>query len=223
MAQDKKSGKQLQIDKANAAIVLIVSLAAVVTAFSLVGVKSLLSQQAFQARVISQQKDTLKVADADIDALKKLSASYDAFDNASSNIIGGVSAGTGPKDGNNSKIVLDALPNQYDFPALISSMENLLTSRGFKIKTLSGIDDIALAESASQTKPVPVEIPFQVGVVGSFTSVQDLVGVFERSIRPISLQNIKISGSDDSLELSVNAKTYYQPGKNLNVTNKVIK
>jgi Tfp pilus assembly protein PilO len=102
-------------------------------------------------------------------------------------------------------------------------MENLLTSRGFKVKTLSGIDDIALAGSETQTKPVPVEIPFQLGVVGSFTSIQDLVGVLERSVRPISINNIKLSGSDNSLELTINAKTYYQPGKNLNVTTKVIK
>ncbi len=224
MSSFSKSAKQLQIDKANAFIVIMVSIAAIVTAFSLVSVKALLSQKNYQSRVIKQQVQSLTVAHNDLDAIKSLNSSYVAFNNQPINTIGGLSNGTGPQDGPNSKIILDALPSQYDFPALMTSIQKILTDRGFKIQTLSGVDDASLANAASSTSPVPVEIPFQFSVSGSYDSVKDLVAVLERSIRPISIDTLQITSSDSStVTLTVSAKTYFQPAKNLNVKMKVIK
>lgn len=224
MSSFSKSAKQLQIDKANAFIVIMVSIAAIVTAFSLVSVKALLSQKNYQSRVIKQQVESLTVAHNDLDAIKSLNSSYVAFNNQPINTIGGLSNGTGPQDGPNSKIILDALPSQYDFPALMTSIQKILTDRGFKIQTLSGVDDASLANAASSTSPVPVEIPFQFSVSGSYDSVKDLVAVLERSIRPISIDTLQITSSDSStVTLTVSAKTYFQPAKNLNVKMKVIK
>lgn len=223
MSKTAKSAKQIQIDKANASIVIIVSLASIVTAFSLVAVKTLLSQQAYQSRVISLQEDALKVAKADVVAVDSLKATYKAFDSADSNIIGGSSLGTGAQDGSNSKIILDSLPSQYDFPAMISSLEKLINDRGLKITSLSGVDDATQADAASSTSPVPVEMPFQLSVTGSYQAIQDLVDAMERTVRPISLLNLQISGTNTETTLMVSAKTYYQPAKNLNVTTKVVK
>lgn len=218
-----KSAKHIQIDKANASIVLIVSIAAVLSAFSIVAIKNLLSQRAYQSRVITVQTTALKVAKDDIVAAKKLAISYKAFNGAPSNIIGGLSEGNGPQDGVNSKIVLDALPSQYDFPALVSSIESLVKVRGFTINSLSGVDDAAQAEAATQTAPQPVEMPFQLGVAGSYAGVQDLVSVLDRSVRPISINTLQLTGSDTKISLVIDAKTYYQPGKTLTITKKVVK
>ena len=222
MGSLKKSSKELQIDKANASIVLFVSLAAIVMAFSLVAVKSLLSQRTYQARVITQQEAALKVAKADLEAVSKLSASYANFDSKTPNIIGGTSTGNSPQDGSNSKIVLDALPSEYDFPALVSSMEKLVTDRGFKGGAVTGTDDPALGVSASAPSPLPTEIPLSLAVTGSYNSVKDLVDVLQKSIRPIKINTMQLSGSDTGLSLSIGVKTYYQQAKNLNITTKVI-
>jgi len=218
-----KSAKRVQIDKTNANIVLMVSLAAVVAAFSIVAIKDLLAQQSYQSRVISQQNRALKVAKADVTAAQALSSSYRAFNGVPNNIIGGLTAGTGPQDGNNSRIVLDSLPSQYDFPALISSLEGLLTSRGFKINSLAGADDATQADSGTVATPQPIAIPFQIGITGSYASVQDLISVFDHTVRPISIDTLQLSGSETAVALQISAKTYYQPGKVLTVTTKVVK
>ena len=223
MSRINKSSKQLQIDKANATIVIIVAVAAMITAFSLVAVKTLLSQRSYQARVISQQDKALKVAKADITSVAALSMAFTAFNATDTNLIGGNPKGTGSQDGPNSKIVLDALPSQYDFPALVSSLEKLVTSKGLKIVALSGVDDAAQANVASSTRPLPIEMPFQLTVTGPYNSVQDLIVLMERTIRPISIGNMQISGSNTNVTLTISAKTYYQPAKNLNITPKVVK
>ena len=62
MSKIKKSDKRVQIDKANVKIVLIVSVAAVVTALSIVGSKSLIDMFGYNTRVIKEQKTALKVS-----------------------------------------------------------------------------------------------------------------------------------------------------------------
>ena len=218
----KKSVKQLQIDKANASIVLILSIAAVISAFSAVAIKSILSQQAYQSKVISTQNKTLKTAKADLVAAKNLSGTYEAFNNASPNILEGSSVGTGTQDGSNSKIILDALPSEYDFPALISSLQKIVGDRGFKVGSISGSDDATQADLAATSTPTPVEIPFDLAVTGSYTGVQDLVNVFDRSTRPIAIGTLLLSGSDSEITVSISAKTYFQPGKKFVITSKVV-
>lgn len=223
MADAKKSTKQLKIDKAMATIVLAVSGAAAISAFSLVAVKNLVSQHSYQSRVISQQTAALKVAKQDVTVAQSLSTSYQAFIGAPFNLIGGAPTGTTAQDGDNAKIVLDALPSKYDFPAVVSSIEKLSKDRGFKIDSLSGTDDVSLADAAAAATPVAVAMPFQLGVTGSYTSSQDLISVFDRSIRPISITSIQLSGSEANISIVLNAKTYYQPAKKIVVNTKVIK
>ncbi len=223
MAAPKKSFKRVQIDKTMATIVLVVSAAAVVSAFSLVSIKALISQHSYQSRVIAQQKVALRVAKADVTAAKDLSTTYSAFNGAPINYIGGSLTGVGPQDGDNSKIILDALPRKYDFPAVITSLEKLAKDRGFKIDSLSGTDDVTLSDSVASATPVSVEMPFQLAVTGSYTSVQDLVGVLDRSIRPISISTLQLSGGESNISIVISAKTYYQPAKTLKIVTKVVK
>ena len=218
----KKSAKQLQIDKANASIVLILSAAAVISAFSVVAIKASLSQHAYQSKVISQQSKTLKLAKTDLAASKELANTYAAFNNASPNILEGSSVGTGPQDGSNSKLILDALPSEYDFPAVISSLQKIVGDRGFKVGAISGSDDATQADLAATSTPIPVEIPIELAVTGSYTGVQDLINVFDRSTRPIAINTMLLSGSDADVTLSISAKTYFQPGKKFVVTSAVV-
>ena len=223
MAVVKKSSKRIQIDKAMATIVLVVSAAAVVAAFSLVSVKALISQYSYQARVIAQQDAALRIAKKDVTVAQSLASQYKAFNDAPLNIIGGSPTGAGPQDGDNSKIILDALPSKYDFPAVISSLEKIVNDHGFKIDSLSGTDDVTQSDAAAVATPTAVEMPFQLAVTGSYTSIQDLIGVLDHSIRPISIGTMQLSGSETTIAIVISAKTYYQPAKTLTVTTKVVK
>jgi hypothetical protein len=221
MASIIASSKRVQISKANTTVVIAVAICTVITAFSLVISKSLLSQRAYQSRVIKEQEKSLKVAKANNSAVSQLISSYQAFDAQDPNIIGGNANGTTDRDGDNAKVVLDALPSKYDFPALISSLEKVLTQRNFKIDSITGTDN-----PEDTTAPVAtsaIEMPFQVGVKGSYSNIQGLIDALEHSIRPIVITSIDLSGDEANMTLSLKANTYYQPGQTLNVTTKVVK
>lgn len=222
MAKNFLSSKRLQIDKANSTVVIFVAVAAFVTAFSLVACKALISQSNYQSRVIKQKKIALNQLKANNQAAEKLVNSYKVFVGSPANIISGNSQGTGDRDGDNAKIVLDALPSKYDFPALATSLEKILSDKNYKIDAITGTDD-ELNQSSKSDAKLPIDMPFEIAISGNFASIESLVDVLQRSIRPIYISKIGLSGSDNQLTIRINAKTYYQPEKTISITTKVVK
>jgi Tfp pilus assembly protein PilO len=129
----------------------------------------------------------------------------------------------GTKDPN-SKIVLDALPSKYDFPALATSLEKILTDGGYKIESIIGTDDEANQNLMEESPdPQPVEMPFEITAGGSYPAIQKLINDFERSIRPFNVTSLELSGTDDNMRIDMQAKTYYQPEKTLEIKTKVVR
>lgn len=218
------SAKRVLIDKTNARIVTYVSGAAFILIFSLVATKTLIGQAAYQNRVIGAKRDTVNQLKSDIQATTQLRTSYEAFNSTAQNVLGGNPEGTAQGDGNNSKITLDALPSVYDFPGLTTSLETLLQSQKVTISSISGTDDEAnQAANQSSTSPSPIPMPFQVSVSGDYNGVQNVIGAFERSIRPIQIQTLTLTASQaNNISLNISAQTFYQPAKSLNITKKVV-
>jgi len=225
MANAAPSMKRLMIDKANTRIVAYVSVAAFILVFSLVATKTLVSQAAYQNRIITAKRKEVTQLKNDISATNQLKTSYDAFVGTSQNAIGGNPTGSGPQDGNNAKIVLDALPSAYDFPGLTTSLDNLLSvQNGVSINSISGTDDeVAQSANQSSSSPQPEAMPFSVSVSGNYASMQNVISVFERSIRPIQVQTLQLTGSNNTLIMNVTAQTYYQPTKSLNINEKIVR
>lgn len=219
-----ESTKRVLIDKTNTTIVVTVSVAVFVTVFSLVATKALISQAAYQNRVIGAKKEAVRQLEENIASVDTLNKSYTAFVSTATNAIGGNSDGITPRDGNNAKIVLDALPSKYDFPALTTSLDSLLASQKVQINSISGIDDeLAQAANQSSANPQPAPIPFQASVGADYLGVRNVISALERSIRPIQITTLDISGSKNKLTLSVEAQTYYQPAKSMNIQKQVVK
>jgi Tfp pilus assembly protein PilO len=224
MAANAISTKRLMIDQANARIVAYVGVAAFIVVFSLVATKTLISQAAYQNRVISKKKIAVAQLKSDIAATTQLKTAYDAFTGTSQNVLGGDPSGAASKDGNNAKIVLDALPSSYDFPGLTTSLETLLSGQSVTINSISGTDDeVAQQPNQTSVNPQPVPIPFTVAVQGDYSGVQNVVGAFEKSIRPMQIQSLSLTGNQGKLTLSLTAQTYYQPAKSLNINKVVVK
>lgn len=218
------STKRALLDKTNSTVVVIVSVATFVTVFSLVAIKSLMSQASYQNRVITAKREARDQLNADIAAVKQLKPSYQAFVGAQTNIIGGNATGVGAQDGDNAKIVLDALPSKYDFPALTTNLDSLVTSQGAQLTSINGTDDeVAQSSNTQSTSPTPVPMPFELTVTSDYGKIQQTVGAFERSIRPIQIQSLTLTGSNGTITLNVTAQTYYQPAKSLNISKKVVK
>jgi Tfp pilus assembly protein PilO len=221
MAKIDFSTKRLQINKANARIVVTIALAAVLTTFSLVASRALLSQRSYQARVIAEKKIAADQLKKNREAVESLKNSYTQFVSTTANIIGGDPKGTGDRDGDSAKIILDALPSKYDFPALTSSLEKLLVERNFKFEGIVGFDDeLVQTKQTSSPSPVPIEIPFQLSVTSDFNSLSTLIQAMEKSIRPFHIVSISFSGNDQATKMDLSARTYYQPAKSLDITTK---
>src|SRR6266568_2769573 len=146
--------KRSLIAKSNVKIVVAISGACFVVVFCAVASVSLLSQLAYQNHIISADKSALKQLKSNIQAAQSLETSYGAFTGTPTNIIGGNPNGAGPQDGNNTKIVLDALPSKYDYPALATALENLLSNQSVQIQSITGIDDAA-SQAGNQSSPDP--------------------------------------------------------------------
>lgn len=220
----KMSVKQLQINKANTTIVVVTAAAAFLTTMSLVASRALLQKRAYQAHLISSKTLAKKQLDDNVKAADSLVASYKQFVGQDTNVLGGSSTGQGDHDGDNARIVLDALPSKYDFPAVATSLEKILTSKNFQIKTITGVDDeLGQAAVATSDAPQPVPIPFQLDIGGNYKSSQDLLEILDRSIRPIRISKLTISGTVDALSLNISGETYYQPEKTMSIKMKVVK
>ena len=217
------------IDKSNSTMVTIAAIAAFVTVFSLVASKSLIGQMNYQNKVIDAKKTALTQLDNNLVARDQLVKSYNRFVQQDTNIIGGSASGSGGNNGNNAQIIADALPYTYNFPALTSSLEKVITANGLKISSVTGIDD-QVAQQANQIADggQPVPIPFSVTVIGSKDNIAALINSFQSSIRPFVAQKIAISSSggesnSNDLTMTLSAITYYQPSKTLQIKKEVIK
>src|SRR6266513_1825089 len=141
MANTLSITKRSLIGKANSTIVVMAAVAAFVIVFSLVAGKALTDQAKYQNKVIAAKKKSLNQLKADLAARNSLVDSYHKFVVTNPNMLGGNTDGTGDQDGDNAKLVLDALPSKYDFPALATSLEKILTGQNLKIQTIAGSDD----------------------------------------------------------------------------------
>jgi flagellar motor switch/type III secretory pathway protein FliN len=218
------STKRLAIDKAYATILIAISITTFIVMFSLVASKALYSQMRYQSKVSSKKETALDTLKSNLQTSDQLITAYEAFANETTNALGGNPKGDGPNDGDNPRLVLDALPSKYDFPALTTSIEKLLNDKGFSLTSITGNDDeVAQASQNSSADPQPIEIPFSVEVTTSDGRVKQLMQLFEKSIRPIQVHQLALQSQNGQLKATITAKTFYQPEKNLNVKSEAVK
>jgi hypothetical protein len=141
----KLSGKALQLSKDQQTMMAVVAVATVVTVFCLMSTKALIGKATYQQRVISARHKSAKQLQSDISNANTLVAQYSNvfIGNNSENIIGGrndASPSAVPPDGDNGRIVLDALPTTYDFPALLTSLSKILNNDGIGSQSIGGSD-----------------------------------------------------------------------------------
>jgi hypothetical protein len=220
MKKKSKLNINIKLDKSKTNSVTLLGIAAFVLIFGLFTIKTLFGFYAYQNVVISAQKASLSNINLDQQVANNVESSYKSFVNQPNNIIGGTSIGTTSTSGNNAKIILDALPQTYDFPALMSSMQSLLTVPGITIQSLTG-SDTSLTQVVS-SQPIPIPISF--AVQGSYSNIENLFNVLNRSVSPIDILSVELSGTDTSLTASITAQTYYyEPSSGIFSSTEIIK
>lgn len=225
-----KSFKRMQIDKANTVMFGAIAVAAFLVVFTLVSARALWVKRSYQGRIIQEKEAAVEQINANLAAIDSLNVAYQAFVGTPENVLGGSSSGKGDKDGDNAKITLDALPSKYDFPALATSLEKILKTRNFQIDSITGTDDEVAQNSSGGQEVVavdssggPVEIPFEISATGNLESAKDLASLLQKSIRPLRVSTMQVSGSNSDLQIVISGKTYYQPEKKFEIKKKVVK
>ncbi len=206
---EKASQKRVLIDQANRKMFLAITMAAALLVFSLFSLKSLWDLSAHRSRVISKKREASNVLKQNDVAIGNLITSFKVFEETPESVLG--------NSEKNSKIVLDALPPEYDFPALATSLEKILSEGGYTIDAINGSDQQGEFETGDTANPVPVEIPFSVSVSGPFEQIKNVPVDLERSIRPIHILGLDLSGTASNAKLVITAKTYYQQSRNLDL------
>lgn len=225
---DKPKTKRAQISQAQSRTMAIVSAATIITVFCLVSAKALLSQASYQSRLISARHASVKQLQANRQATATLLDQYNNVfenDSNSTNIIGGKydkSASAAPPDGDNARIVLDALPTTYDYPGLISSIAKILSNNSVSNPNITGQDKSATADNTPSGSPQPIVIQLSIGGQGSYNNVKQVVKDLERSIRPFDIQTIQLNGTSSLMSFSAQITTYYQPSKTLQTGTKAV-
>jgi Tfp pilus assembly protein PilO len=209
MKQNSKAtmnSKRDKISQANSTVFVAVAIAAVVVMFSLISLRFLWIQKAYNDRVIGAKTSARAAINSNLQSLDSLSNQYPEIRDRSSN---------------NAKTILHALPPTYDYAALVTSMEYLAQTSGVRLVGGVGQDQSASA-IREQNISQPQEIPLTLSVEGRYESIVRYMNALERSIRPVIVTSIDISGSNSNLQATLQAKTYYQPARTLDVAKEEI-
>lgn len=211
--------KKIQINKNQTMIFGSVAVASIMLSASIVISQGLWKQSRYYGKVIDKKETALQTLQTNEDEVRKLTDSYNTFNQQSPNLMGGNIDGTGERDGPNANLVLGALPNTYDFPALVSSVEKMLV--GYSVDGIVGTDD-SLSQAGNSSNQ-PVEIPLSFSVTTDYTRIKELLGSFDKSIRPFAITRLDLSGTGATMKADISAKTYYQPSTSLKITEEVVK
>jgi Tfp pilus assembly protein PilO len=66
-------------------------------------------------------------------------------------------------------------------------------------------------------------MPFELSVKGNYDGMKNVVTALERSVRPIQIQAIGLTGGQNDLTMTITAQTYFQPQKSLKITTQEVK
>ncbi len=223
--QSAPSSKRQQITRSNKTMFLWVAGASVIVAFSLVASLFLAKQMIFQTKIIAAKAETNNTLDANIKAAPALKKSVEKLI-ANPNLTDARATA----NQNNLSVIFDALPYVADDIGFGSSLQSVLlsglgTPENITINSLSSSTSEEDTEIAGVVAPEgSQELAFSFTITGSDKDIKEILARFDRSIRPIQITSLSLqAGEGGKVTASIQAKTFYQPAKTLQLTNKTVK
>ena len=219
--------KRQQIDSSKRTMFIFVAVAAFVSGMALVVSFFLVQQIWFQGRVISQKQATVNTINANLKAVDGLKDNIRLLDTNEA-----LSSVKSSDDSSAVQAVLDALPTEPNADALGASLQVMFVGAidGLTIESLSVTDpsdEGALTASGSDSEPESNDpnlgIGFSMSVSGSAEQLKALLARFERSIRVIKIDSLRVEASKYSLKMDIEGREYYQPAYDVKIDKKVIK
>ena len=208
--------KRQQIEVAGRVMFTWVAIAAVAVSFAVVASQYLFTKWEYNNKVISKKAEAANTLKSNIGNANELKREVD-------NLVADEGLGSVKTDPNdpNTKSILDALPTSYDSAAMSTSLQQVILARsGVTINGTSVPPDIGLTEGLL---PTPQEIDLGFTVSGPYSQIKTLVMDLERTIRPITIKTVSLSGSDANMQAVFTVKAYYQPPKSVTITKEAVR
>jgi hypothetical protein len=226
--------KRQQIENASRSMFIWVAIASVAVSICIVSAQFLFQKWTYNNHVLDAKYKAAEQLKKNITSAKQLQDAVNAL--VSNDDLASVKKNT---DDSNTQSVLDALPSRFDSTALATSFQQaILSHSGVTIEGISVPSDqdpsagttgaAAIANSTGKT-PVntsaatPQEMRFTLTVSGSYDKIRSMLLDLERTIRPMKLTAIDLSGDDANMTATIGGMTYYQPSKSANIKQEVVK
>lgn len=240
--------KRQQITNTRKQVFTWVALAAALVVICLVVGWNLMQRINYQNKVNRDVGKTAQTMHDNVEAVDKLIKNVNALKANAALSLPNLKA----DDSTVFQVVIDALPTEDDSVALSSSLQNKILSKsgvtieqinvdttesdsssGSSSSSSSSSSNSSSGSSSSSSKsgvskaddvqfPVAKPITFRVSLVGSFDSVKSALQDIESTIRPITITKLTIDGSDDKLNATIEAQTYYSSKVNFKLGKKEI-
>lgn len=223
--------KRQQIAKANrmmftwiAGVSAVLGVAAVLSVF-------LLQKAMFNEKVLAEKSKTASTLQKNNDAVEELQNQIRVLNTNESLKENMVAGETQPV-----QVVLDALPagaNSSAFGASLQQrflqadnirLDSLTVDPVWDVEVLSTNGNAQSLTVTNNESEYKVDFSFSASTPSSNAGgLKDLLVRLERSIRPITLTGVVLEAQGDRLSLRAEGHTYYQPGRTMQLKDKVIK
>lgn len=214
--------KRQQIAASNKTMFLWVAGASVVVAFAIVISIFLVKQIMFSEKILIEKRETVSTLEKNIKSAKELDKNVNKL-RANKNL----SQLRNKASSNSLDVIIDALPYRADKAALGASLQKvLLTDASIDALDIESEEGASSDLTAVQTEQVGTSEPmtFTFKVTGGVDQIKAVLDKLNKSIRPIVITSFQVeSAGGNNLTASIQASTYYQPARQFELTEKVIK
>lgn len=182
-------------------MVVMIMLVIVVWVVGLIISNGIIKTISFNNKVLSKKQEVERTLNANLSLVDNLRVGYSELE------------AIGPRP----RIILSALPNSYDPPALASRMEALINASGMQFNQFSlesddfaiGALDEGLEGHGVATAGVKEHI-YGITAKGTYVNAIKMLNNFDREIYPTRIVNIFIEGDQKSTSITLSIKGYYQ-------------
>jgi hypothetical protein len=219
--------KRTQIAKANKTMFLWIAIASALVGSALV-VSFFLAQKAiFNEKILSEKQATVATLDNNNRVAPELEDQIRVLD--TNQALSSAKANEGDQA---IQVILDALPSEGNSLAVGASLQNKLLAaipgltsiESIQVDPIVGVESLSGETAAvdASGEALPNQITFRLVVKGNQAAIRQILQNFERSIRVIDITSLQIETQQSEQLLTIQARTYYEPAKTIELKDKVV-
>lgn len=221
--------KRTRISQANKTMFIWIAIASAIIGTAVVVSIFLGQKLIYNEKVLGEKMNTVSTLDHNLSVVDDLKKDVQALD--ANSALGSVKANETDQP---LQVVLDALPSEANSLALGASLQNKLLAgvqggnysiENLAVTPVSGVESLDGSNTldASGASADSNRINFSFTVKGDQAALQQILKNLERSIRTIVVSSADIQVLDGGLSLRVDGFAFYEPAKNIELTDKTVK